>query len=96
MLRQSQKAASFSVEEYNLQAPDRRAMYRTLNAKGVLNRRKSKRVTKVLDILLVIGCLAAAVYVGQDITRQAYEHTHHTPLTWELAVDYAEDFFNLP
>lgn len=96
MLRQSQKPKAFSVEEFNLQAPDRRALYRMLNTQGMINQYKARRVRKVLDGLLIALCVVAAVYVAQDITRQAYERIYHEPLTFASAAEYLRNLLNLP
>jgi hypothetical protein len=95
MLRTSQKPQEFSVEQFNLQAPDRRSQYRKLNAQGVINRRRAKRIQKWMDTLMVVGCIVVGIYVAQDITRQAYEQVHHHPLSWAIAQDYVVDFLNI-
>ncbi|BAW19193.1 hypothetical protein [Ralstonia phage RP31] len=82
MLRTSQRKeiTPFDPALYNLQAPDRRAFYRRMEAATILRQRRMRRINKYLDRGLILLCVGVSLYVAGNVLAVGYERLHHQSL----------------
>lgn len=95
MLRTSQKVAPFTLEEHRASEAKGKELKQSLQEQAVVAQTKRRRYERWMNILLILGGLAAAGGVAYDIVTKAYEQTHHEKLTWPIAQDYLIDFLNI-